>query len=94
MVESSTKKKFFAKIVLLGDLNVGKTTLINKFTTGEANNNTTVGGGFKTKSMTIKQTEVTVQIWDTAGQEKFNSLGFAFYRGSNCCVLAFDVSNQ
>ena len=54
MVESNPKKKFFAKVVLLGDLGVGKTTLINKFTTGVANNNATVGGGFKTKVMTIK----------------------------------------
>ena len=33
-------------------------------------------------------------MWDTAGQERHASIGFAFYRGSNCCVLCFDVSNQ
>ncbi|KAK6022318.1 Ras family protein [Ostertagia ostertagi] len=32
-------------------------------------------------------------IWDTAGQERFQSLGVAFYRGADCCVLAFDVTS-
>jgi len=36
---------------------------------------------------------VTVQIWDTAGQERFQSLGIAFYRGSDCCVLVYDVNS-
>ncbi|XP_052116557.1 ras-related protein Rab7-like [Arachis duranensis] len=32
------------------------------------------------------------QIWDTTGQERFNSLGAAFYRGADCCVLVYDVN--
>jgi small GTP-binding protein len=36
---------------------------------------------------------VTLQCWDTAGQEQFNSLGFAFYRGSNACILVFDLAD-
>lgn len=35
-----------------------------------------------------------MQIWDTAGQEKFMSLGGAFYRGANCCVLVYDITNK
>ena len=34
------------------------------------------------------------QIWDTAGQEKFRSLGGAFYRGADCCVLVYDITNK
>ena len=37
---------------------------------------------------------MTLQIWDTAGQEKFQSLGFAFYRGADCCALTFDLTNS
>lgn len=33
------------------------------------------------------------KIWDTAGQERFQSLGVAFYRGADCCVLAYDVTS-
>ena len=36
---------------------------------------------------------MSLQIWDTAGQEKFQSLGFAFYRGADCCALTFDLTN-
>jgi Ras-related protein Rab-7A len=34
------------------------------------------------------------QIWNTAGQERFQSLGPAFYRGADCCVLVYDVNVQ
>ena len=35
-----------------------------------------------------------MQIWDTAGQEKFQSLGYAFYRGSDSCALVFDLTSK
>lgn len=35
-----------------------------------------------------------IKIWDTAGQEKFRSLGGAFYRGADCCVLVYDITNK
>ena len=37
---------------------------------------------------------LVIQIWDTAGQEKFRSLGGAFYRGADCCVLVYDITNR
>eukprot|EP00831_Metopus_contortus_P032176 TRINITY_DN2605_c0_g2_i2.p1 TRINITY_DN2605_c0_g2~~TRINITY_DN2605_c0_g2_i2.p1 ORF type:complete len:149 (+),score=16.77 TRINITY_DN2605_c0_g2_i2:232-678(+) len=33
-----------------------------------------------------------MQIWDTAGQEKYNSIGNSFYKGANCCVIVFDIT--
>lgn len=42
----------------------------------------------------IDNTIVTLQIWDTAGQEKFQSLGYAFYRGADCCALVYDITSQ
>ena len=38
--------------------------------------------------------EVNVQLWDTAGQERFQSLCQNFYRGSDCCILAFDLTRK
>ncbi|TYH38316.1 hypothetical protein ES332_D12G102100v1 [Gossypium tomentosum] len=32
------------------------------------------------------------KIWDTAGQQRFQSLGSAIYRGADCCVVVFDVN--
>ena len=37
--------------------------------------------------------EVPLQIWDTAGQERFQSLSSTFYRGTDCCVIVFDLTS-
>ena len=42
----------------------------------------------------VDNQQVNLQIWDTAGQEKFQSLGYAFYRGADSCALVFDLTNQ
>ncbi|CAI0554766.1 unnamed protein product [Linum tenue] len=62
----------------------------------------TIGADFVTKELQVDDKDVTLQvkpelaldvkIWDTAGQERFQSLGSAFYRGSDCCVLVYDVN--
>ncbi|KAG1194786.1 hypothetical protein G6F62_008601 [Rhizopus arrhizus] len=54
----------------------------------------TIGADFLTKEVMVDDRLVTMQIWDTAGQERFQSLGVAFYRGADCCVLAYDVNNS
>lgn len=46
------------------------------------------------KSLIFKLSFYYLQIWDTAGQEKFRSLGGAFYRGADCCVLVYDITNK
>ena len=94
MVES---KKAFTKLILLGDVNVGKTTLINKFAKdpkAAGVPSATVGVDFVKKEMRIGNTDVTIQLWDTAGQEKFESIGYAFYRGVNCCMFVFDLADK
>ena len=35
-----------------------------------------------------------MQIWDTAGQEKYHSIGYAFYKGADCCALCFDLTKK
>jgi Ras-related protein Rab-7A len=42
----------------------------------------------------VDNQQVTLQLWDTAGQEKFQSLGYAFYRGADSCALVFDLTSQ
>jgi len=67
MVQANPKKKALTKVVLLGDIAVGKTTLINKFTTGNSSASATVGTDFKSKQIVVNNTDLTMQIWDTAG---------------------------
>jgi len=91
-----SKKKVLLKVIILGDSGVGKTSLMNQYVNKKTSNQTkaTVCADFLTKEVMIDDHLVTLQIWDTAGQELFQSLGVAFYRGADCCVLAFDVNND
>jgi Ras-related protein Rab-7A len=84
------------KTVLLGASGVGKTTLLSQYCHAEftAHYKATIGADFSTKDIEYEGRVITLQIWDTAGQERFQSLGVAFYRGSDCCVLVYDVTDR
>eukprot|EP01002_Notosolenus_urceolatus_P013744 NODE_4678_length_776_cov_7.074278_g3890_i0.p1 GENE.NODE_4678_length_776_cov_7.074278_g3890_i0~~NODE_4678_length_776_cov_7.074278_g3890_i0.p1 ORF type:complete len:231 (-),score=25.83 NODE_4678_length_776_cov_7.074278_g3890_i0:82-753(-) len=90
------KEKILLKVVLLGDAGVGKTCLLNRLVHNRFSTiyKATIGADFWTKEMEVDGEIVTMQIWDTAGQERFQSLGMAFYRGSDVCVLVFDVNSE
>jgi len=79
----------------LGDSGVGKTSLMNQYVNRRFGTQykATIGADFLTKEVMVDDRLVTLQIWDTAGQERFQSLGVAFYRGSDCCVLVYDVNS-
>ena len=90
------QKKNFIKIVVLGDASVGKTSLLMRYSQGKNPQNTkpTIGADFQKKEVIINNTINNVQIWDTAGQEQYQSLGYTFYRGADCCALCFDLTNK
>ena len=91
----ASKKKQFLKIVILGDSGVGKTTLLQSYMNkATGNSKPTIGADFQKKEVMIDNQQVNLQIWDTAGQEKFQSLGYAFYRGADSCALVFDITSQ
>jgi len=91
---SAARKKVLLKVIILGDSGVGKTSLMNQYVNKKFSNayKATIGADFLTKEVMVEDRLVTMQIWDTAGQERFQSLGVAFYRGSDCCVLVYDVN--
>ncbi|TYG52806.1 hypothetical protein ES288_D09G057800v1 [Gossypium darwinii] len=74
---------------LLKFLNLSSKYVYNKF---NQQYKATIGADFVTKELQIDDKLVTLQIWDTVGQERFQSLGSAFYRGADCCVIVFDVN--
>uniref|UniRef100_G3U4T1 Ras-related protein Rab-7b n=1 Tax=Loxodonta africana TaxID=9785 RepID=G3U4T1_LOXAF len=82
------------KILLVGSAGVGKSSLMSRFVHNRfcSRYRATIGADFFTKVMELEGQRVTVQLWDTAGAERFQSLGMALYRGSHCCVLVFDVT--
>mmetsp|Transcript_3303 Transcript_3303/g.3936 ORF Transcript_3303/g.3936 Transcript_3303/m.3936 type:complete len:249 (-) Transcript_3303:331-1077(-) len=93
-------QKKVLKIILLGDSGVGKTSLMNRYSTGKFTGQykATIGADFLSKEIVIpdqfgQRRVVTLQIWDTAGQERFQSLGVGFYRGADACILVYDITD-
>jgi small GTP-binding protein len=84
------------KLVFLGDQNVGKTTLISQFVYRDADKNyePTIGIDFLTKKIEVDDKDIKLQLWDTAGQEKFYSIISSYARDSFLAVILFDVSNE
>jgi small GTP-binding protein len=84
------------KLVVLGSAFVGKTSIINRYCNQVFNNETrsTVGAGFFTHPLQVGGTEVTVMIWDTAGDERFRSITPSILRGAQGLVIVFDLTQQ
>ena len=86
------------KIIVGGDGGVGKTTLTQRFLTGEfmADTKMTLGVGFFVHKVSIKDEEVTLQIWDLGGQEQFQSMGVfdRYVQGVNGGILVFDLTHM
>jgi small GTP-binding protein len=82
------------KVVVAGDGNVGKTSLIRRWCEGkfEASRVMTIGVDFQTKLVALPEGPVKLSIWDMAGQERFQSLRTGFYRGSRAVALVYDVT--
>lgn len=86
------------KIVFVGDSNVGKTSIIRRYFENifdESNILSTISVAYKNKKIKIDPfTEVNMNIWDTAGQEKYRSMTRGYLRGSHGVFLVFDFSTK
>ena len=54
----------------------------------------TIGVDFKIKTIKVENKVIKLQIWDTAGQEKFRTITSSYYRGTQGVVLIFDVTDK
>ena len=84
------------KIVLIGDTSVGKTNMLSRYISNEYNPNSqsTIGVELSTKNYIFDNNEVKVQIWDTAGQEKYRSITSSYYKGAQGCLLVYDITRK
>ena len=84
------------KVLLLGDTTVGKTCFLMKYTdkTFQDVHISTIGLDYRLKSMTLKSGKnIKLQIWDTAGQDRFRAITKNYYKGANGIILIYDVTN-
>ncbi|CAI2378431.1 unnamed protein product [Moneuplotes crassus] len=96
-MEKSFKKGYdhVLKLIMIGDCNVGKTCILNRFS-GDGFSSSymnTVGIDFKIKTIDIDGSIVKVQVWDTAGQEKFKTITQSYYKGAMGIILVYDSTD-
>ena len=91
------QKQFEAQIVTLGDSQVGKTSLILRYTDNSFTQEylATIGFDLKLKKLTLPNgEEIRVKISDTAGQERFKSIATNYLKKANGVILAYDVTKE
>ena len=84
------------KVILVGDSGVGKTCLLSMYVKGMCEQSIpTIAIEFCTKEIELYDgTKIKVQLWDTAGEERFKSLAMTYYRKAYGILLLFDVTKK
>ena len=94
--KGSEDYEFIFKVLLLGNSNVGKSSLFLRFVDDIWNDTfvPTIGVDFKIKTFDIDEKKIKMQIWDTAGQERFKNIIASYYRGAHGILLIYDVTDK
>ena len=85
------------KILLLGDCAVGKSCLLLRYCENsfQESHLATIGLDFRLKTITLENNrKIRIQIWDTAGEDRFRSITRNYYKGAHGIVLIYDVTDQ
>ena len=85
------------KVLLLGDSSVGKTCFLLRYCdkSFQEAHLSTIGLDYRLKSMTLQNDKnIKLQIWDTAGQDRFRAITKNYYKGANGIILIYDVTNK
>jgi len=87
---------FIFKVLLLGNSNVGKSSLFLRFVDDIWNDTfvPTIGVDFKIKTFEVDGKKIKMQIWDTAGQERFKNIISSYYRGAHGILVIYDVTDK
>ena len=88
------RTEFMFKLIVIGDSATGKSCLMHRLCHNEFNDDheVTVGVEFGSLFVRMRGSNFKMQIWDTAGQESFQSITKIFYRGAHAVFLTYDVT--
>ena len=91
------QKELLYKILLLGDSSVGKTCFLMRYSdnTFQEIHMSTIGLDYKLKNVQLDDGKIVkIQIWDTAGQDRFRSITKNYYKGAHGIILIYDVTSR
>ena len=98
MSDSNGPKVPGCKVVLVGESGVGKTCIISRFISGAFDFNVTSTNGASYASKNVQYDKLgkslLLDVWDTAGQEKYRSLTKFFYKDAKVAILVYDITKQ
>ena len=93
----SIQAKFDLKVILVGDISVGKTSVLGRFIDNKFSTEykCTVGSDTKVKTVQIDQNNFAkISIWDTAGEEKFRAVTKNYFKDAQGALIVFDLTNK
>ncbi|XP_059172762.1 ras-related protein Rab-24-like isoform X2 [Physella acuta] len=91
--------KVDCKVVLLGKAYAGKTSLVeryihNRFLGDTVPYQNTIGAAFGAKTVTTRNKNVIIGIWDTAGSERYEAMSRIYYRGARAAIVCYDLTDK
>ena len=95
MAAQGFSQKMAFKVIVVGSVSVGKTAILERYVRGRysKDHKATLGTGVHSKTLELDSAQIVMQIYDTAGQERFDSLVQTYYRGSDAAVIVYDVTD-
>ena len=95
-MNSDKEYEYLIKILIVGDSTVGKTNFIKKYVENKFNESYFASTGIDliTTSIKIEGKSFKIQIWDTAGQEKYRAMTKNLFLKTQGIVIIFDISNE
>jgi small GTP-binding protein len=93
-MKKSSNNEF--KVTVLGDTQSGKSSIVNRFYDDQFTEDTkpTIGAHFKTKTLTINDSNVKLKMLDTAGQERYASPLNMYYKEAKAIIIVYDITNE
>ena len=97
--EDTIKEDYYdekVKIMIIGETKVGKTSLISRYCKGDFSGGeylSTIGIDFQIKNLKINSKKIRLQIWDTAGEERFRNIAKNYFQSSDGFLVVYDISN-